>query len=1194
LKLAYDGRSSLFTVDKLRLRQVSEETHVVDEASKLHTALTAMPDEAVAEFRDFLLNALNLPNPFTTFKQPCLKRRAQTKDQRILQALMNEELNDDKPSQFLRRIQRLLGRVSDDIARLLFLSKLPLPIRTALVPFQDQPLTERAELAYQIAIALQISALQPKTAINAVSSDNSSFENCLERLESLFEKFIQSRDQPADDHHHPGSSRSPMTHRRHLLSPNRSGRRSPSPSTQDQRTPVSYLGKKIITVQLADLPALTWTFFVADVGVAIIGADILHHHAITVDIKHSRLVMACNNAHTLPSNGAPATESTDKYQSLLARFYPHQDAVQVTVKQLEPNFVLHAIETTGQPVHSKPGRLPPQKLQVAKEHFNDLLRRGATVTRRTASVQRCQRRLGQRHDVASLPPDSGTVKNSCRPLAFFSKRLTATQKRYSAFRRELLAAYLAAKHFRHAVEGRRFMVYTDLKPLAHARSDKVITIDDEGVISRVTIDRTKPAFTTPDHANSTAAGPERKRGTSRRTRYYVLYDESKINPDMMQSITYDLCHLCGRCTHSVSITAPVYFADLVCARADCYVLAKLNSGLVENVSDENSNNSNSSSEAESHVVDEASKLHTALTAMPDEAVAEFRDFLLNALNLPNPFTTFKQPCLKRRAQTKDQRILQALMNEELNDDKPSQFLRRIQRLLGRVSDDIARLLFLSKLPLPIRTALVPFQDQPLTERAELAYQIAIALQISALQPKTAINAVSSDNSSFENCLERLESLFEKFIQSRDQPADDHHHPGSSRSPMTHRRHLLSPNRSGRRSPSPSTQDQRTPVSYLGKKIITVQLADLPALTWTFFVADVGVAIIGADILHHHAITVDIKHSRLVMACNNAHTLPSNGAPATESTDKYQSLLARFYPHQDAVQVTVKQLEPNFVLHAIETTGQPVHSKPGRLPPQKLQVAKEHFNDLLRRGATVTRRTASVQRCQRRLGQRHDVASLPPDSGTVKNSCRPLAFFSKRLTATQKRYSAFRRELLAAYLAAKHFRHAVEGRRFMVYTDLKPLAHARSDKVITIDDEGVISRVTIDRTKPAFTTPDHANSTAAGPERKRGTSRRTRYYVLYDESKINPDMMQSITYDLCHLCGRCTHSVSITAPVYFADLVCARADCYVLAKLNSGLVENVSDENSNNSNSSSEAESVIKELASTIALHNNVKKIMYYA
>ncbi|KAL1241480.1 hypothetical protein TSPI_10377 [Trichinella spiralis] len=136
--------------------------HIVDEVDELHMALTAMPDEAVAEFRDFLPNALNLPDPFTTFKQLCLKRTAQTKDQRILQALTNEELNDGKPSQFLRRLQRLLGGDSDDIVGSLFLSRFPLPIRTAFVPFQDRPLTERAELADQIA------ALQPTTVINAV------------------------------------------------------------------------------------------------------------------------------------------------------------------------------------------------------------------------------------------------------------------------------------------------------------------------------------------------------------------------------------------------------------------------------------------------------------------------------------------------------------------------------------------------------------------------------------------------------------------------------------------------------------------------------------------------------------------------------------------------------------------------------------------------------------------------------------------------------------------------------------------------------------------------------------------------------------------------------------------------------------------------------------------------------------------
>ena len=42
------------------------------------------------------------------------------------------------------------------------------------------------------------------------------------------------------------------------------------------------------------------------------------------------------------------------------------------------------------------------------------------------------------------------------------------ETRYSAFGRELLAVYLGIKHFRHLLEGRSFVVYTDHKPLTHA------------------------------------------------------------------------------------------------------------------------------------------------------------------------------------------------------------------------------------------------------------------------------------------------------------------------------------------------------------------------------------------------------------------------------------------------------------------------------------------------------------------------------------------------------------------------------------------------------------------------------------------------------------------------------------------------------------------------------------------------------
>ncbi|KAF4619813.1 hypothetical protein D9613_005017 [Agrocybe pediades] len=56
-------------------------------------------------------------------------------------------------------------------------------------------------------------------------------------------------------------------------------------------------------------------------------------------------------------------------------------------------------------------------------------------------------------------------------------------------------------------------------------------------------------------------------GTSRPAHYSVLYDENKFTPDALQSLSFALCHVYARSTRSVSIPAPVYYADIVCSRA---------------------------------------------------------------------------------------------------------------------------------------------------------------------------------------------------------------------------------------------------------------------------------------------------------------------------------------------------------------------------------------------------------------------------------------------------------------------------------------------------------------------------------------------------------------------------------------------------------------------------------------------------
>ena len=56
------------------------------------------------------------------------------------------------------------------------------------------------------------------------------------------------------------------------------------------------------------------------------------------------------------------------------------------------------------------------------------------------------------------------------PLSFFSRALKPAETRYSTYDRELLAIYLAIRHFRYFLEGRHFHVLTDHKPLIYAFS----------------------------------------------------------------------------------------------------------------------------------------------------------------------------------------------------------------------------------------------------------------------------------------------------------------------------------------------------------------------------------------------------------------------------------------------------------------------------------------------------------------------------------------------------------------------------------------------------------------------------------------------------------------------------------------------------------------------------------------------------
>ncbi|XP_065345173.1 protein argonaute-2-like [Cloeon dipterum] len=71
-------------------------------------------------------------------------------------------------------------------------------------------------------------------------------------------------------------------------------------------------------------------------------------------------------------------------------------------------------------------------------------------------------------------------------------------------------------------------------------------------------------------------------GTSRPTKYKMLYDDANMNEDEVQQLTFYLCHLYARCNRSVSYPAPTYYAHHAATRAKEYYTE-----LTINVNDEN-------------------------------------------------------------------------------------------------------------------------------------------------------------------------------------------------------------------------------------------------------------------------------------------------------------------------------------------------------------------------------------------------------------------------------------------------------------------------------------------------------------------------------------------------------------------------------------------------------------------------------
>uniref|UniRef100_A0A803MLG5 Uncharacterized protein n=1 Tax=Chenopodium quinoa TaxID=63459 RepID=A0A803MLG5_CHEQI len=101
----------------------------------------------------------------------------------------------------------------------------------------------------------------------------------------------------------------------------------------------------------------------------------------------------------------------------------------------------------------------------------------------------------------------------------------------------------------------------------------------------------------------------------------------------------------------------------------------------------------------------------------------------------------------------------------------------------------------------------------------------------------------------------------------------------------------------------------------------------------------------------------------------------------------------------------------------------------------------------------------------------------------------------------------------------------------------------------------------------------------------GTSRPSHYHVLYDENNFTADLLQLLANSLCYTFARCTRSVSIVPPAYYAHLLAFRARYYV-----EGLTLSDSGSTSGGKDLTAERQALAQALPK---IKDSVKDVMFY-
>lgn len=147
-------------------------------------------------------------------------------------------------------------------------------------------------------------------------------------------------------------------------------------------TPIDSFGSKTVTVSFGLRREFTWKFIAADTNHSIIGADFLEFFNLAVDIRNKKLIDSntglhsrCNQINVVYQSIHTVTKSSS-LDKIINDFKDLTLPPVFNHLKTENSGVTHRIITKEQPVFSRPRRLNPEMLSVAKTEFENMLKLG--------------------------------------------------------------------------------------------------------------------------------------------------------------------------------------------------------------------------------------------------------------------------------------------------------------------------------------------------------------------------------------------------------------------------------------------------------------------------------------------------------------------------------------------------------------------------------------------------------------------------------------------------------------------------------------------------------------------------------------------------------------------------------------------------------------------------------------------------